>query len=355
MTTLKADQIREVVQIFIDKEQSRRDFIDRYGHMRTPQLQIMNGKAWILVGGGIYQQMHDGPYGFMNAIHDHALHNFGSRYLVAQEAKPFCERHPAIQWMHAFVDHREEQIQEGIPEGEVERTGAGAAWFRFAYDLYTIRDNARLEAELWRRLLVEGKFQAAGHELRVAAMAVTAGFNIEFENESDNTSTHPEFIATDLQTGFKIAVEAKSRHRRGVLGFQSGLDTSPGHRVNIRDIVKESYKKTTDMPLYVFVDVNLPPAGDDQFTLWHAEIQDTMRDLQNEGYADSCPANVTFFCNDPSHYFVDEPLGDATHRLWIAYYEAVDPRSAHPAKDMAQRFKRAYEQRVAPPDNIPDL
>jgi hypothetical protein len=355
MTPLRDDQIREVVQIFIDKEQTRRDFIDQYGHIRPPQLQTMGGKAWILVGGEIYRQMQDGPYGFMNAIHDHALHIFGDSYLIEQDVKPFNERHPAIQWMHAYVEHREKRIQEGILETEVEQTGAGAAWFRFAYDLYTIRDNARLGAQLRERLLVDGNFQAARHELRVAAMGVTAGFNIQFEDESDNTSSHPEFVATDLQTGFKIAVEAKSRHRRGVLGFQRGLENPPGFKVNIRDIVIESYEKKTALPLYVFVDVNLPPAADDRLMEWLAEIHDTMSDLQAEGYADSCPANVTFFCNDPSHYLINEPISDAAAWLWIAHYEAVEPRAPHPAKNMAERFKRAYEQRVAPPANIPNF
>jgi hypothetical protein len=291
----------------------------------------------------------------MNAIHNHALNIFGDPYLDEQEAKPFNERHPAIQWIHAFVEHREKQIEEGILETEVEQTGAGAAWFRFAYDLYTISDNARLEAELRDRSLVEGNFQAARHELRVAAVAVAAGFNIQFEDESDNTSSHPEFIATDLQTGSKIAVEAKSRHRRGVLGFQSGLENPPGFKVNVRDIVIESYKKKTALPLYVFVDVNLPPVADDRFTEWLAEIHDTMSDLQAEGYADSCPANVTFFCNDPSHYLIDESICDAAAGLWIAHYEAVEPRAPHPEKQMAERFKRAYEQRVTPPDNIPNF
>jgi hypothetical protein len=126
------DQIREVIKIFADTEQRRRDFVDQYGHMRTPQLQTIGGKAWIPVSGEIYQQVQDGPYGFMNAIHDHALHTFGDPYLTEQDVKPFNERHPAIQWMHAYVEHREKQIQEGILETEVEKTGAGAAWFRFA-------------------------------------------------------------------------------------------------------------------------------------------------------------------------------------------------------------------------------
>jgi hypothetical protein len=324
--------------------------------MRLPQVINVDGRAWVVVGGEIYRQNHDGPYGFMNAIHDHGLHVFGDTYLDQQEAKPFAERHPAIQWMHAYVEHRNNQIKSGIPETEVVQTGAGAAWSRFAYDLFTIKDNVRLGAMLRERLLIDGNFQAARHELRVAALAVTAGFKIDFEDEADNSSTHPEFIATDLYAGFKIAVEAKSRHRRRVLGFSSGLDVEPGEKVNIRDIVKDAYEKKPNLPLYAFIDVNLPPAeNQEQLLRWLGEIHDTMGDLEAEGYADACPANVTFFSNDPSHYLIDAPITNDAACLWMQYAAAHNPRVPHPPEDMAERFKRAWEQRVSPPDTIPDF
>ena len=77
--------------------------------MRLPQLLNVDGRAWIVVGSEIHRQNYDGPYGFMNAIHDNALHVFGDPYLDQQEAKSFAERHPAIQWMHAYVEHRNNQ------------------------------------------------------------------------------------------------------------------------------------------------------------------------------------------------------------------------------------------------------
>jgi hypothetical protein len=39
-----------------------------------------------------------------------------------------------------------------------------------------------------------------------------------------------------------------------------------------------------------------------------------------------------------------------TDGLWIQHFEAKDPRVAHPAIDMPARFKRAYMQRISPPD-----
>jgi hypothetical protein len=88
---------------------------------------------------------------------------------------------------------------------------------------------------------------------------------------------------------------------------------------------------------------------------WWREIHDTMGDLEKEGYADSCPANALFICNDPSHYVGAKQIVNDFDNLWILHFEAKDPRVPHPAADMAERFKKAYTQRIAPPEAIPDF
>ena len=65
----------------------------------------------------------------------------------------------------------------------------------------------------------------------------------------------------------------------------------------------EAYRKDSALPFYVWVDANLPPVADDTvWERWMREIDRTMSDLEAEGYADPCPANIVFFSNDPSHY-----------------------------------------------------
>lgn len=316
----------------------------------------MGDKLVIIVGSNIYKQTQEGPYGFMNVIHDNALTFFGIPFLKAEEEKPFPERHPAIQWMHTYVEHIQRLRDEGNTDPRAGQIGSGAAWFRFAYDLFTIGDNATLEMLLRERLLVPKSFQAARHELRVAALCVVAGFDLQFEDEQDNSRRHPEFIATDKFSSLKIAVEVKSRHRRGVQGFESGLDIKPGDQVNIRQPVTEAYKKESTLPFYVFVDTNLPPVEDDSvWKRWMFEIDKTMTDLQAEGYADPCPANIVFFSNDPSHYLAEEQIGNDQDRLWIKPYEATSPRVPHPDSNMTERFMKAHAQRLAPPSDLPDF
>ncbi|MGH9962605.1 MAG: hypothetical protein ACREBC_36745, partial [Pyrinomonadaceae bacterium] len=150
---------------------------------------------------------------------------------------------------------------------------------------------------------------------------------------------HTEFVGTDKLTGAKIAVEAKSRHRRAVKGFSGGRDIPAEHEVGIRALVNDGIMKKSPLPTYIFVDVNLPPVLDENtYQRWLQEIDQTMSDLAAEGYADPCPVNAVFFTNDPSHYLVREQIGKLGDNLWFKHYEADVPRIPHPAADMAIRF-----------------
>lgn len=292
--------------------------------------------------GGIYKQEQEGPYNFLNAIHDHALHFFGNEMLDAEEAKDFALRHPAIQWMNSYVDDRS-------LHGKSNQNGNGAAWFRFAYDLFTIRDNAKLQKDLRTKLLTSKDFQAGRYELKVAAISSTAGFDLQFEDERDNSSKHPEFIGTDRLTGAKIAVEAKSRHRKNVLGFTGGRDVAPGDTVGARGIILDAYEKQPKFPLYVFIDTNLPPSNEETMLRWECELEQTMYDLDAEGYASPCPANAIFFTNDPSHYVGSDVIGTYETNLWVRVFTALEPKIPHPNEDMVNRLLVAHKQRVAPP------
>lgn len=345
----RARLIAEVTRRFARADSDRRAFEEAYGLARPPVATKMGDKWFIAIGGSIYKQTKEGGYNFVNALHDHALSFFGTEFVDAQGAKPFSERHPAMQWLFMAVERDAKLAQEGNTDPRARQTGAGAAWGRFAYDLYTIADNSELQAELRRRLLSGRDWQGARHELRVAALCVVAGFDLAFEDESDGSRKHPEFIATDRTTGVKVAVEAKSRHRFGIQGFTGGKNEVPGERVNIRGLVLDAYKKETSLPLYVFVDVNLPPCDDPTWDRWMDEIEDSMMDLAREGYTNPCPANAIFFSNDPSHYVGEAGIGQPEDRLWIRHFTAEKPRVAHPGGDLVQRFMKASRQRLAPP------
>ena len=341
--------VNKAKEIFRQRDENRQRFVEQFGHIRVPQFLEMPDGAVTAIGSSLYKQTRPGDYTFLHAVHDHALLFFGETYLEEQEKKPLHLRHPALQWMYAYV----EQTQRN----EVTQSGAGAAWYRFAYDLYTIRDNANLEEIIKGRLLNVDRFQGVRHELWTAALFIAANFEIGFENEVDSSRKYPEFIAIDRESAAKIAVEAKSRHRRGVKGFSGGSRNPPGDKVDVRGLVVDAYQKESGLPLYVVVDVNLPPQTQEgDLERWLLELDSMMNDLAAEGYADPCPANAIFFHNDPSHYLTTERVGGEFDTLWIADYVPKNPRTPSEFTSVIRdRIMKAHKQRLHPPLKIPEM
>jgi hypothetical protein len=97
------------------------------------------------------------------------------------------------------------------------------------------------------------EYQGARYEILVASLFARCGFQIGFID--DATKRNPEFIAS--KGSEKIAVEAKSRHRAGVLHERGAfVDDAPAE-------IKRLYENAVGqspggMPFVVFIDVNLP-------------------------------------------------------------------------------------------------
>jgi hypothetical protein len=117
----------------------------------------------------------------------------------------------------------------------------------FAYDLYTVDHNGRLDESLTARLRNNAEFEGARHELCAEATCLRAGFVIEHENQKDTSTRHAEFLAIHKATGQKVAVEAKRRHR-------------PAGRVDFKfeGLINDAIKKNPAAPLAIFLDTNLP-------------------------------------------------------------------------------------------------
>lgn len=76
---------------------------------------------------------------------------------------------------------------------------------------------------LVRRLQDRAQFFGACYEVFVTGAMIRAGFDIELEDETDNTVSHCEFTATYRRTGQKYSVEAKMRHSQAMPPMVSHL------------------------------------------------------------------------------------------------------------------------------------
>ena len=193
-----------------------RELADKYGKVRPVIHAGWRGKRWIAVGDLLLSSSQWKT--FVDFLGDYIKFVLTPEWGMQELAKPLQQRHVIMQWYERVCGFQKEHIGTAGEIVQFVPSGVVAAYFSLAYDLYLLNHHQCLQTSLVRRLKHSDQFQGARYELFAAATALRAGFDLHFEDESDGRSKHPEFIATHIATGQKVAIEAKSRHRDGVLG-----------------------------------------------------------------------------------------------------------------------------------------
>ncbi len=202
--------------------------------------------------------------------------------------------HPLLSWCRAGDAFRSEFEKKGGSVSDLrDRLNANVtAAVILANDLDAMENDQLLQDRLVKRLRHPHQFQGALFETSVSATMTRAGFALTLEDEGDPATKHPEFIATHRKAATRIAVEAKSIHRRGVLGSTQGapvptLNTVDSRKVATsvrRQVVEAMRQAPSGMPLYVFVDLNLPPRVAEKIAEpLQVELADLLGQLE-EGY-----------------------------------------------------------------------
>ena len=197
------------------KEQER---IGRFGHVRPELSGNFHGYKFVAIGGNLMYMPAEKCKFFTDVLIARIPLVFGRDWFEQEVAKQPDERHPLMQWRAKGMNYMNAQPQ--LPDGTYCATPTGPllAYLTFAYDLYIVEHNARLDSRLLDRLKLHDQFQGARHELFAEATCLRAGFQIEHEDETDPSRRHVEFTARHKSTGQQISVEAKSKSRPGILG-----------------------------------------------------------------------------------------------------------------------------------------
>lgn len=253
----------------------------------------------------------------------------GTHWGDGEIKKPEPERHQIIKWYQEMC--RTQQRQQRQPDGlfSMTPTGAMAAYINLAYDLFVLADNLRLQQEVVGRLKDPAQFQGARYELFVVACCIRAGYEINYENESDRTSKHPEFVGRHKHSAQVIAVEAKSRHRLGVLG-QPGAPTKETEvKADVGKLLSKAITKKPPHPYIIFIDLNLPPSsrGDIPERL-QKELAETADRIAKINGAPPDPFNLIVFTNHPHHYGDDVSPDPSKYVLCV-----FSQNPAHQASD----------------------
>jgi hypothetical protein len=235
------------------------------------------------------------------------LWTLGKPWFDAEMAKPLEERHIILRWRHERNELLKANRKPGEDPNQPVRaglTGNVKALQILADDIYQLEHALNTPRQIIERLRDTKQFQGARHEIAVASIFARCGFNVSFID--DSSKRNPEFIAgkgTDV-----IGVEAKSRHRAGVLHQPGTLDSEAKPApAKIKDLYEQALGQNPGgIPFLVFVDVNLPlsPGTAPLDKNWVKEAKECFDNRRQEGNLTD-PDTGLVLTNFGWHYFRD--------------------------------------------------
>jgi hypothetical protein len=258
-----APDILDVVRQFEARELQRRQ---QQGLGRPIVSAVFHGYRFVAVRGRLHfskswKTFHDFLMYYIKVVLGEA---WGNSELKKAEA----DRHPILRW-YGLVGkyHREHPHEVAGAIRTAPMTGAIDAYLGLAYNLYLLAHNAELQDRMVRRLKDRANFLGAYYETYVAAAFIKAGFDLAFEDESDPSQSHCEFVATYRPTGQRFSVEAKAR--------QPGKPSAKVHRQ-----LHAALRKQAAHPRIVFIDVNVPDvAAEAQSIAW---LEEALADIHEK-------------------------------------------------------------------------
>ena len=285
------------------------------------------GRKFVAAGRRLYWSNEKQPWKYIpDFLRDYIPSVFGKEWGEAELAKPEHERHPLVQWRVETLKYMQQQPREANGDYVAAPNGFMAAYMAFAFNLFAVEDNSRIHETLLARLKHPEHFQGARHELFAEATCLRAGFTIEREDEKDSSRRHAEFTATHKATGEKFSVEAKSKHRAGVLG-RPGVSL-PYEKLSLAfgSLINDAIRKNPPHPLVIFMDTNLPftfrsaervyaPQSLNPFVPSRYMVRLVERIRKEHGGTD--PYAMLAFTNLPHHYAAAHELDPQKHLLAV--------------------------------------
>jgi hypothetical protein len=313
----------KATSFFEERQRKEKERISRFGEIRPQISTVWQGRRVVTVRNRFYQS--ENWKFFPDFLRYYLPSVLGIDWWTEETAKPETERHPLVTWRIQGAEFM--NAQPAQPDGSrvAPPCGALVAYNCVAYDLYVVDDNGGLDDELLQRLKSREHFQGARHELFAEATCYRAGFTVEHEDEKDRRTHHAEFTVRHAATGQLLSVEAKSRHRRGVLAMPGTPDEKPDFR--LMGLINNAIAKRPKHPLVIFVDANLPfkwaervlsPQGRNPMSRPMQSLLDGVKKEHN----DTDPYCMIVFSNHPYHYAVRD-LAPQQHLLSVV---------AHPPK-----------------------
>lgn len=222
-----------------------------------------NGKKVWVLGNRVY---HDEPPSitFSEFILRVLQREFGKDWWEENQNLPIDKQHYIFRAFNQFElwKKRPKKDTKTGPDGSKGAFPDGWTYnlLSLAFDISMLIHRAdEVPAELLDRLRNKNEFQGARYEVAVASIFARIGCNIKFIDNKNNKNRHPEFIAELPEENIKVAVEAKSKRRPGVIHESGDADIKNLKKTRIVPLVNEALKQNPgDIPFIIFVDINQP-------------------------------------------------------------------------------------------------
>jgi hypothetical protein len=250
---------------------------------------------------------------FHDFLNDYPKIVLGKEWWMVEVDKPQGARHRILTWANRMYEQQKayaEQHRIGVAHPA---TGAVSAYMRFAYDLYGLKHAVEVQKLLIERIKSSNNFPGALYEVRVAAALLRAGFELQFEDETDRRSTHVEFIAKHTASGVTYAVEAKRRE---------------GMRMKINKQMYRALSKQSDYPRIVFIDTNdgrLEAARDSRNPIVLVETENLLKRYERDPIAQTLPQAYVIATYDPEEHHLDAIDLPSGILLWGFHHEDLKP------------------------------
>lgn len=276
---------------------------------------VMHGgrKVWA-IGPRVYT---DRPPS--ETFHEFLLHVLrgtlgGNEWRDAEMAKPETERHFVMKCFEEYEAFTRAMLTPENQQDEgrwaVQPNGYVLYLLSLAWDVASLIHASNLPDMLVDRLRDPVAYQGARYEIGVAALFARLDCEIRFLDEDEELSgqKHAEFVATHRPTGQQIAVEAKSRHRAGLINQPGEADFDDplrGDARAIRSLYKQAVEKAPkDVPFVIFIDVNAPlePGAEGLDKQWMQDIKRWMGRMPATTAEEPDVYNALYVTNFASHY-----------------------------------------------------
>lgn len=244
---------------------------------------------------------------------DETLHEFIIKILCETLGKPWVQNAVKSGNKHYFAEcmrqydvwskpnftyenRTEDGVYGAVPNGYV------TDLISFAFDVFILVHTSSFPDFYIKRLQNKAEFQGTRYEIAVASLFARLGFKINFLDFTSHTERHPEFIAE--RNGFKIEVEAKSRHREGVINERGNFDPLLV-KPDLENITAKSICKLSGNNAFIsFIDVNLPAEVDKDLKdrAWIEEVVELGMKQKAPSKNEPEKYNGIIFTNFGSHY-----------------------------------------------------